>query len=546
MSGGNERCYLSEPGQGGGVAVDLRPGQTLLDRFTIRSSLGRGSCGAVYLAFDAIRSKEVALKVVPVASEPAAQQMRREIELNSRVVDYRHVVRVYDVHAAPCGGLVLLLVSMEYADGGSLRQWLLENKDDVQKRRSVGVDLFTQACYGVQALHEMGIVHLDVKPENLLFVAGILKVSDLSLSRYVHDISAGSSSSALNDPQRPRGTPAYMSPEQLAAPHPNDVDCRSDIYSLAIILFEICHSQCRPPFGGSYEQVRDRHLHMPAPRLENAGDNEGRVVAKSLQKNPADRYATVSQMIEDLQGRGQTELALVPEVSAESQAAKRAADLWLRASECVAAHDLSEAGRLCSQVLGICPEHNDAKRMLEEIQRRDQQARQFYAMIERGLGFQSLQELLHLLQEAVGIYPNHPDGRLVQTQLLSLTRQYDEVIHQAAAAINDGQWQVAQANLDRARQINPCSPAITRLCEFVSEVRMQIETTRHSIDAAVEQGQRDKALFLARGLDDYVRRMSRPESLPQEWRTTNEDDDWLLNAYRFARRICADVFGGAR
>jgi tetratricopeptide (TPR) repeat protein len=220
--------------------------------------------------------------------------------------------------------------------------------------------------------------------------------------------------------------------------------------------------------------------------------------------------------------------------------------LWQQAQEQMEAGRLSEAGRLCSQVLSIAGEHDEAKGMLEDIQCRDQQARQFYAKIERGVGYQSLDELLHLLQEAVSIYPDHPDGRLVQTQLLSVTRQYDEAIQKSAAAVDGGEWQVAQANLERARQINPGSPAVARLCEFVNEVRLQIQTMRNSIDAAVEQGQRSKAIFLARNLDTYLRQMSRPESRPQEWRTMHGYGNTLLNAYRFARQICSDVLGRTR
>lgn len=502
-----EKCkyYLTEPYQGGGIAVTLQPGQTLLDRFTIRSSLGSGSLGTVYLAFDTIKSKEVALKVVTVASESAADRLKREIELNSRVVEYRHVVRVYDIHATTWGGIVLLLVSMECADGGSLRQWLLEHKDDIHSRQSTGVRLVVQACQGVRALHDAGIVHQDLKPENLLLVHGGVKVSDLSLSRYVHDTSAGDCRDARHESPRPPGTPAYMSPEQFAAPHPADVDCRSDIYSLGIILFETCHPQCRPPFGGSYQRLRECHLNVPAPRLENAGANESRVVAKCLQKRPMDRYATIADLVDDLEGRWRQRPTPVAEVTTESQTIERAAGLWQQAREFMFNKNLDEAQHLCTEILSLSVEHDEAKRMLEDIQNRYQQAQQCYGKIERGIGYQSLDELLALLQEAVDIYPNHPDGRLVQTQLLALSRQYDDVIHKGLAAVGDGQWQVAQANFERARQINPGSPGIVRLVEFVSEIRVQVETTRNGIDAALEEGNRRKALFLARGLDEYVR-----------------------------------------
>jgi serine/threonine protein kinase len=546
MSIDRSRMYVSEPNEVGGVVVDLQPGQRLLDRFTISRVLGRGSVGTVYLANDDVRSMEVALKIALVASDIAAEQVRHEIRLSTKITDHSHVVRLFDIHCAEYEGLVLLLISMEYADGGSLRQWLIENKDDPTKRRSEGVRLFVQASEGVQALHDAGIVHGDVKPENLLFVNGVLKVSDLSLSRHIHDSSSDHWVWRSGQVGHFVGTPTYMSPEQFDAAHPDDVDCRSDLYSLCIILCEMQHPRCRPPFGGSCEQLRDRHLHMAPLIPEGVEGNCARVIARCLQKDPRDRYQNVEQMLDDLQTQAERTALCPAPIDPQLQIDQRVDSLWRQAVECVEARRLEEARRLCSRILRIDAEHDNAQRMLEEIQCRDQQARQFYAKIERGIAYQSLGELLPLLEEAVSIYPNHPDGRLVQNQLLSLTGQYDEAMHQAVAAINANEWQLAQANLERARQIEPGSPAIVRLCEYVSEVRLQITTMRNGINAAIEEGQRDKAIFLAHNLDAYIRQIGRPENQPREWRTLHEYNNPLHSLYQFARRICADVLGGTR
>lgn len=546
MPSERNRVYLSQPYAGGEVVVNLRQGQTLLDRFTIERLLGRGGRSTVYLAFDRVRSANVALKLARVASAAMADQVKREIRLNAQVTDYRHVVRMYDVHSASHEGLMLLLVSMEYADGGSLRQWLAANRDNVPLRRSVGPELVKHAAQGVQSLHEAGIVHGDVKPENLLFCREKLKVSDLSLSRYIHGLSSNCETQWSGQSGQFAGTPAYMSPEQFVAAHPDDIDGRSDIYALGILLFEICHPRCRPPFGGSYEQLCERHLHVTPPTLEDLGGNETRVIARCLQKRPQDRYPTVLEMIEDLEGRTERDASGPARLDVESQVRRQVDDLWRQARQCLGAGSLSEARRLCRQILSLSAGHDAATRMLEQIECRDQQARQFYTKIERGVGYQSLEELVALLREAVHVYPDHPDGRLVRTQLLSITGQYDKVIRQAMRAIQVGKWQTAQANLERARQINPGSPAVGQFCEFVSDVRVQIETTRNSIDAALEQGQDRKALLLAHRLDKYVRQMSRPEEWPQAWRTMHADSSLLLTVYRFACQIWAYVLGGAR
>ena len=249
MCADHNRMYWSEPYEGEGVILDLKPGQVLLERFTIERLLGRGSISWVYLARDEVRAMEVALKVVPMASDVAADRVKHETRLNGHVIDYRHVVHVHDVHCAPYDELALLLVSMEYA-ASSLRQWLVQNRDDVARRRSEGMLLFKQACAGVQALHDAGIIHRDLKPENLLLINGILKVADLHLARRGCDPSSDHWTQRFGRTGHFVGTPAYMGPEQYAAAHPDDIDERADVYALGVILAEMQHPQCRPPLWG--------------------------------------------------------------------------------------------------------------------------------------------------------------------------------------------------------------------------------------------------------------------------------------------------------
>jgi len=463
LGSGSNKYYLTEPCNGPDLTVNLKPGQKLLDRFTIKSCLGRGSFSTVYLASDSMRSIEVALKAAAVGSESVADQLRQEIDLHAKVFDYNHVIRVYDIHSAAYGGVILLLVSMEHANGGSIRQWLTANKINIQKRRSVGLSFFRQICCGVQSLHDAGIVHLDLKPENLLFVDGTVKVSDLGLSRHIHNIQINGDTYHQDNLESSPGTPAYMSPEQFLAPHPNDIDFRSDIYSLGVILFEICHSMCRPPFGGTYQQLRQRHLHVSAPVLEDAEANIARVVAKCLQKNPLNRYATVSEMLDDLEGK----------TNAGQQTTKQVDEMWQQACNLMNAGKLNGAGKLCRQILNISGEHDNAKHMLNEIQDKLRQAQQFYRTIERGIGCKPLDELLELLTEAVDMYPDHPDGRLVQSQLLSITRQYEKAMDEGTQAAANGHWKIAQTSFRRARQFNPVLPSIAQLIESAGEEQLR-------------------------------------------------------------------------
>jgi len=231
------------------------PHNTELGRFRIHRHIGSGSIGEVYAAHDTTRAHDVAIKVVDVGPSSAGhteEQLQQEQHLYDRVQDHRHVLKVHDLHVVPWDGTMLMVLSMEHADGGSFRQWLLSRRSDIEVRRTRGIEMFKEICRGVAAIHGAGVVHLDLKPENFLLVRGVVKVADFSLSRYLESLAPSSPSGQFGAEDHPcPGTPAYMSPEHFNAPHPDDLDARSDIYSLGVVLYEILNPKARPPFGGA-------------------------------------------------------------------------------------------------------------------------------------------------------------------------------------------------------------------------------------------------------------------------------------------------------
>ena len=489
--------------------VELSEGQTLLNgRFMIEKRLGSGSISTVYLAADAVRREKVALKIVdigPLGNSDIEAQIKKEVQLQTKINDHHHVVKVFDIHLAAYGASGLLLLSMEYADGGTFRQWILDNAADILVRQTEGVSLLKQACRGVTSLHEAGIVHLDLKPENLLFVDGILKVSDLGISKFWHHMQL-THETCSGGQEFPLGTYAYMSPEQFESPHPDDVDYRSDIYSLGVILFELCHRRCRPPFGGSYEQLRLRHLQMEPPPLEGTPENEKRVVRQALQKNPANRYGSVDDFVADMEGT----LTLHSQPSLEEVDPQPESDtsqieqLWQQVTECIRSEHFEQAQHFCHKILEITPTHDHARQMLDEINNRYQQAKQFYRTIDREMDSKSLDYLAELLKEAVNLYPDHSDGRLVQIRLGSMARQFKEATAEGIRAIAQGSWEAALGSFEKASQIDSGATVVMRVIEFVKAVRQQIEVARGDIDRAIQQHKWRKALIIARNVDRYV------------------------------------------
>ena len=528
-----------------GSIVILSPGTVLQDRFTIKEHLGNGRFGSVYLAHDIVRSTDMAIKVVslgPTSPDIASRQLQQEIGMYGRIKDKHHVIDVHDIHFVPRGGSGLLLMSMEYADGSDFRRWLLENHDDCQKRQIEGLVFFKQACHGVGALHDVSVCHLDLKPENLLFVDKVLKVSDLGASRFV-DLLQRVSGVYLNEFGSSLSTPIYMSPEQFTSPHPDDVDGRSDIYSLGIILYEILHPRCRPPFGGSYRQIRERHLNIPAPLLAEAGENEARVIAMCLKKDPTDRYATVWELLDDLAGNTYVEprAELVEDDGRQEIKHEQIVKLWQQARECLAEKNFNQTIAFCEQLLKICPDHKKAEEMLREMRRKFQKAEKLYGAIERGLDSQSLDLLESIHHEAMSIYPDHPGDHPIQMVLSARVREAEEYMKEGLAALRRGMWQAAQLSLERAQRINPSMPGVGRAVEYACQVRQKVDKALQSIEAAdggpcglkggyrsllaqyVEFMKREDVISYALGPPDGI------EKEPIEWL----DIDWSKDALNF-------------
>lgn len=290
--------FQSVPGQSACRPI-LEP-DTKLDRFHIRKLLGQGGLGDVYLAHDTVSDETVAVKVVnlgPNVSLEASQVLKSEWAIQAIVQDHRHVLKVHDLHQVRHGGTELLVLSMEYAAGGSFRDWLQAHREDLETRRTLGLNYFKQICLGIAAANEAGVPHLDPKPENFLLVQNVWKISDFSVSVCLdtleHDPPPHS-----NKPQYLFGTPAYMSPEHFTAGCREDLDARADIYSLGIVLYEILDG--RPPFDGTLEQLKEKHLTARPRPLDGSAGKWWPIAKRCLEKEPSNRYRSVSQLVRDL------------------------------------------------------------------------------------------------------------------------------------------------------------------------------------------------------------------------------------------------------
>ncbi|HBG25746.1 MAG: hypothetical protein A2Y10_20285 [Planctomycetes bacterium GWF2_41_51] len=414
--------YLSGLPQQEVYKVSLEDGTKLLDgRFTIKCKIGAGRFCSVYKAYDKERDCDIALKIgsfSPIGNSNIEELIKNELDINSRVMDNSHVLRIYDINRCMHEGAVLLLLSMEYADGGSLRDWLEKNKYNIELRQTQGPVIFRQICLGLKVLHEKNIIDLDIKPENILFVKGVVKIADFGLSSLMYSAIHGCGNTMANLWPK-MGTPKYMSPEQFIAPHAMDIDFRSDIYSLCVVLYEIIHPECKTPFEGNFDFQRYQHVQVPIPEIITDNQMLKQIIEKGLQKKSDKRYQNIAQLLQDLDG-GEA----VPEDESNQDSEQIIEELWNEALSKIQEPDFDSAILLCNRIIEIDPNNSNASAALRELNSRFEKAQQFYTAIKNAMDTEPMDDLITLLLEAVNIYPNHPDGHLVQTQLACRSAQY--------------------------------------------------------------------------------------------------------------------------
>ena len=222
-------------------------GKLLAGRFLLTEKLGQGGMGAVYKALHTKIDRICAIKLLTpfiADTESAAARFKREAKLASRI-DNPHAVTIYDFGEAEGG---MLYLAMEYIIGKSL-SGLIQQESPFEVDRAIHITL--QIASALSAAHKLGIVHRDLKPDNIMITRreddyNYVKVLDFGIAKTLSDIGAGN----LTETGFVMGTPVYMSPEQVAG---EKLDPRSDIYSLAIIVYEMLSG--RTPFQGDNLQA---------------------------------------------------------------------------------------------------------------------------------------------------------------------------------------------------------------------------------------------------------------------------------------------------
>ncbi len=279
---------------------ELAPGQVIADKYRVERVLGEGGMGYVVAAHHLKLDQRVALKFLkPEALKHphVVQRFAREARAAAKIRG-EHVARVIDVGDLPSGAPYIV---MEHLDGEDLAH-RLHQRGPLPVAEAVGYML--EVCEALAEAHAAGIVHRDLKPPNLFLArsAGripIIKVLDFGISKSLgEDAETGRN---LTSTSMVMGTPHYMSPEQLRASR--DVDARSDIWALGVVLFELLTGQ--PPFDGENTTAVITAIVADEPRgllelLPDAPPGLWGVIRRCLAKPRAERYANVLELAREL------------------------------------------------------------------------------------------------------------------------------------------------------------------------------------------------------------------------------------------------------
>ena len=296
----------------------------LAGRYTVERELGRGGMATVYLAHDLRHDRPVAIKVLhpELSASLGPERFLREIRTTARL-DHPHILPLLESgeaasDAAPRG---LLWYAMPYVEGESLRDRL---RREGQLPLDQALRIAGEVAEALDCAHEHGVIHRDVKPDNILLTRGRARVADFGVARALE---AAGAETGLTETGLAVGTPTYMSPEQATG---GTVDRRSDVYALGCVLYEMLAGE--PPFTGPTAQAAiARRMSGEVPPLRAARptvpETVEQIVRKALAAVPADRFPSAADLAHALGSAATTTASVVAAPRAGRRLPGRAAAL---------------------------------------------------------------------------------------------------------------------------------------------------------------------------------------------------------------------------
>ena len=264
-------------------------GQKINDRYQIIKSIGEGGMANVYLAYDTILDRNVAVKVLRgdlSSDEKFVRRFQREA-LSASSLSHPNIVEVYDVGEDNNQYYIV----MEYIEGKQL-------KDVLRKRGKLTIteviDIMQQIADGLSVAHDSYIIHRDIKPQNIMILEnGLVKITDFGIAMAMNSTQLTQTNSVM-------GSVHYLPPEQANG---SGSTLKSDIYSMGILMYELLTGKL-PYKGENAVEIALKHLKEPLPSIRDEipdiSQSVENVILRATAKNPKNRYSDAREMLEDL------------------------------------------------------------------------------------------------------------------------------------------------------------------------------------------------------------------------------------------------------
>lgn len=264
-------------------------GQKISDRYQIIKSIGEGGMANVYLAYDTILDRNVAVKILRgdlASDEKFVRRFQREALAASSLYN-QNIVEVYDV--GEDNGMYYIV--MEYIDGKHLKS-LLKKRGKLTVSETI--DIMMQIASGLSVAHDQYLIHRDIKPQNIMILEnGLVKITDFGIAMAMNSTQLTQTNSVM-------GSVHYLPPEQASG---KGASLQSDIYSMGILMYELLTGKL-PYHGDNAVEIALKHLKEPLPsireELPTIPQSVENIIIKATAKNPKNRYADAKEMYEDL------------------------------------------------------------------------------------------------------------------------------------------------------------------------------------------------------------------------------------------------------
>ncbi len=413
---------------------------TKLGKYVIKSELGRGAMGVVYLAEDPRLGRSVALKTMSpsVAGDPELlQRFYREAQ-SAGQLSHPNIVIIHDIDEADGTPFI----AMEFLEGETLEKIIASRRDVPIVKK---LDIIIQSCKGLHYAHQHGIVHRDVKPANIVVLTdGLVKILDFGIARVV--------GGNMTRTGLVMGTPMYMSPEQVLG---QQVDARSDIFSVGVILYELLSYQnpfAAPDIPSILYRISEQSPPLLSTVLPGCPPQLEKVVMKALARTPEDRTQSANDLAFELQ-------------QVADFLRRHMVDVYLeQGRRSIEAGNLTIAKESLQKALEIDSNHNMAKTLLVQVQdeirdrQRAQKSDKLLRQAKEALQEANYDEALSALGKILRFDPENEEAlryKQYATEQAERSQKIGRHMARAEKLTNDADLQGAKTELEAVLTLDP-------------------------------------------------------------------------------------------